>query len=246
MRPKKPFNWRHGNHNTKGELQNWVQQYQGHDGGTLPVVVGLVDPRNIKFKRHGTDFLYADHAYFDRGWGKHHFRLIRGEHHLTRVLDRPDDRLKKWDVQIEPWRKGGRSIVIIPPSIYYKPLYGVSDWLRRTVEELGRLTDRPIHIKATKGRLRECLLEEQDAHAVVCAISVAGMEAALMGVPVFSTPACCSWPINAGDLSKIETPTYPERYGWASSLAYASWHADELEQIAFRDYMYSLKEEVCA
>ena len=72
------------------------------------------------------------------------------------------------------------------------------------------------------------------------------MEAALMGVPVFSTNLCCSWPVNAGSLEAIETPGYPERHGWASSLAYATWHADELSRIEFRDYQYSLREEVCA
>ncbi len=240
------FHWRHGNQNTRGELANWVTQYQAHDNGGLPVICGLVDSRNLKYKRDDTDFLYADHAYFDRGWDKHHFRLIRKAHHLTRVVSRPDDRLKKWNVQIEPWRKGGRDIVIIPPSKFYWDLYGLSDWLRRTKEEIGRHTDRHIHVKETKGRLRECLLEEHDAHAVVCAISVAGMEAALMGVPVFSTPHCCSWPMNAGPLEMIEKPERPERHAWASSLAYASWHADELERIDFRDYCYSMKEEECA
>ena len=66
-----------------------------------------------------------------------------------------------------------------------------------------------------------------------------------MGVPVFSTPHCCSWPINAGPLEKIETPERPDRHAWACSLAYASWHADELERIDFRNYQYSMREEPC-
>ncbi len=203
-----------------------------------------MDPRNRQFMRSGADYLYTDHAYFDRGWEKHNFRIIRSAHHLTHVLPRPDDRLKRWGVEIEPWRKSGRSIVVIPPSKYYEDLYGVRTWLDTTLATLKQLTDRPLYIKTTKGRLRECLLEEQNAHAVVCCISVAGMEAALMGVSVFSTPHCCSWPVNAGSLATIETPEYPERHGWASSLAYASWHADELAQIDFRDYHYSLRGEL--
>lgn len=224
-------------------MPNWIAQYSAQAGGkSLPVICGLVDRRNISLKRSGDDFLYCDHAYFQRGWDRYNFRLIRKGHHLNRVLDRPD-RLKRWGVEIEPWRKGGRSVVVIPPSQYYLDLYGLRDWLRVTLEELGRYTDRPIHVKHTKGRLRECLLEERDAWAVVCAMSVAGAEAALMGVPVFSSSTCCSWPVNAGDLSKIETPERPERYEWANSLAWATWNADELEKIDFRDYQYGLKEE---
>lgn len=236
------FNWRHGNQNVKGELRNWVQQYQTMQGGHLPVIVGLPDDRNRKFVREGTDFIYGDHAYFDRGWERHHFRLCRNAHHLTRVMPRPDDRLKKWKVQIEPWRKGGRDIVVIPPSDYYLNIYGLSSWLDDTLARLRLATDRHVHVKAQKGRLRECLLEEHDAHALVCALSVAGMEAALMGVPVFSTQHCCSWPVNAGTLEDIERPEYPDRHAWACSLAYASWHADELEKICFRDYWYALRE----
>ncbi len=240
------FNWRNGACNTKGELQNWVLQAQTYGKGKLPCIVGLLDPRNKQYIRDGTDFLYGDHAYFDRGWDKHHFRLIRNGHHLTKVLDRPDDRLKRWNVKIEPWRTGGRDIVIIPPSTYYVEIYGLKDWLQNTIAELKRHTDRHIHVKQSKGRLRECLLEEHDAHAVVCCISAAGMEAALLGVPVFSTPNCCSWPITAGPLEQIETPERPDRHAWACSLAYANWHADDLAKIDFRSYCYSLREEACA
>lgn len=228
--------------NTKGELRNWVQQVQGHRGGSLPVIVGLVDPRNRDFVATGREFLYGDHAYFQRGWTEKHFRLVRSAHHLTTVLERPDDRLQRWAVTIEPWRKRGRAVVVIPPSPYYVEIYRLQHWLPDTLAKLARVTDRPVHVKASKGRLRECLLDEQDAWAVVCCMSVAGMEAALMGVPVFSTPHCCSWPVNAGTLDDIERPAYPERHPWACSLAYASWSADELLSIDFRDYRYSLLE----
>ena len=242
------YNWRESAlGGCRNQLVNWVTQYQTMDCGRLPVLVGLRDDRNIKWVRDGVEFLYGDHAYFDRGWDKNHFRLIRNGHHLAEVLPRPDDRLKRWDVQIEPWRKGGRTIVLIPPSPYYVDIYGIpADWVEQTVAKLKQHTDRPLMVKSGKGRLRECLLEEQDAYAVVCAISVAGMEAALMGVPVFSEPRCCSYPVSSGAIEDIEHPEYPERFAWACSLAYASWGVEELESIDFRDYHYSLKEQPCA
>ena len=36
------------------------------------------------------------------------------------------------------------------------------------------------------------------------------------------------------------------RYEWACGLAYASWNAEELESIDFRDYYYTTKEMPCA
>lgn len=240
------FDWRIGAKNLKNELRNLIIQFQGFSGYSYPVVVGLVDGRSPTLVKDKADFLYGDHAYFNRGWSNRNFRLIRNGHHQTQTVPRPDDRFKKSGVVIEPWRKSGRSIVVIPPSEYYYPIYGVKEWLSSTLATLKEVTDRKVHVKSGKGRLRECLLEEQDAFAVVCCMSVAGMEAALMGVPVFSTPQCCSWPVNAGPLEKIESPEYMDRHAWACSLAYASWHASEFESIDFRDYHYSLKEEICA
>jgi hypothetical protein len=235
--------WRQtARHGIKGQLVDWVQQYQAVDRGGIEVLMGLADTRPLLRYRDRQEFLYCDHAYFDRGWDKFHFRLTRNDAHLTHLIDRPDDRLKRWNVQIEPWRKGGRSIVVIVPQWHQSRFYFLHNWHRTVIDRLRQVTDRPIHLKETKGRLRECLLEEQDAHALVCYASVAGMEAALMGIPVFSTERCCSWPVNAGTLEDIERPEYPERHQWACGLAYASWSAEELDSIDFRDYQYSVKE----
>ncbi len=229
----------------KGQLVDWVQQYQSMDCGGIEVLMGLADTRAHDRYAAGSDFIYCDHAYFQRGWDNFNFRLVRGDAHLTHLIQRPDDRLKRWGVEIEPWRKGGRSIIVIVPQWHQSRFYGLNNWHRTVIERLRQVTDRPIHLKETKGRLRECLLEEQDAYALVCYASVAGMEAALMGIPVFSTERCCSWPVSAGTLEDIERPEYKERRPWACGLAYASWNASELETIDFRDYRYSVKESIC-
>lgn len=200
------------------------------------VACGLTNGIAKKFVQESADFVYLDHGYFQRGWSKGHFRALRSEFHLTKIVERPDDRLKKFEVQIEPWRKTGRKIVVIPPSTWYINIWPeLSSWTGQVVHELGTLTDRPVVVKDEKGGLRAFL---EDAWALVSCMSVAGMEAALMGIPVFSTPRCCSWPIS-DPLTKIESPTYPERYGWASSLAYATWHVDEIDTINWLEYDYT-------
>lgn len=240
------FDWRFGARSCKNQLADWVAQYQMMDAGGCEVVIGIADQRAHDRIEAGKQFIYGDHAYFDRGWEKNHFRLIRNDVHLTHVVKRPDDRLKRWNVQIEPWRKTGRSIVVIVPGERQEKLYGLNNWQFQVVQRLKQYTARPIVTKVSKGRLREFLLEEQDAFALVCYASVAGMEAALMGIPVFSTSRCCSWPVNAGSIENIDRPEYPERHEWACSLAYASWSAEEFESIDFRDYNYSVKEQPCA
>src|SRR6185436_8888716 len=148
------------------------------------------------------------------------------------------DRLKQWGVEIKPWKRDGREIVIIPLSERQQILYDQKDWLLKTEQRLAQITDRPVAVKNAKStKLADFL---QNTWAVVTYASVAGVEASLMGYPVFSTENCPSWPVNAGPLESIETPNYSEaRPEWAASLTYATWNTRELLQIKWRDYDYS-------
>ena len=69
--------------------------------------------------------------------------------------------------------------------------------------------------------------------------SVAGIEAAILGIPVFSGPICPTLPISAGTLEQIENPTLHERRPWLCSLAYANWRISEIPKIHLEDYNYT-------
>ena len=197
-----------------------------------------------KWINSGTDFIYLDHAYFKRGWANKMFRAVRGKLHMTETRKRPDDRLKKLGVQIEPWRKErGPKVVVIPTYMTHEAIYGdrLRRWESETVARLKTLTDRPIVVKREKGNLREYL---KDAWALVGTGTVASVEAALMGVPVFVTDLDPSWPINAGPLENIERPEFPDRHDWACTLSYASWHATEIDEVNWIDYDYALRDHL--
>ena len=49
-----------------------------------------------------------------------------------------------------------------------------------------------------------------------------------MGCPVFVHPFSAAAVMGETDLSKIETPRYPERQAWLNSLAYNQWNEAEL------------------
>jgi len=225
------------------ELPDFCRKVSKKQGGGMPEgIFGIKFPAAKEAIAAGRDFVYFDHSYFNRGWHTGNFRAIRNGLHLTELIDRPSDRLKKFNVVIEPWRKSGREIVIIPPSDTQTSVYECHDWLINTESKLSQITDRPVTCKSTKNTsLRDFL---SDAWAVVTYASVAGVEAALMGVPVFSTEKCPSWPINSGKLDDIETPEYPDfREQWASGLCYASWNWSEIESVKWGDYRY---ETLCA
>lgn len=204
----------------------------GNNTGRQKLFNGLTDPDFPSALASG-NFVYCDNGYFDR---RDHFRLIRGNVHLTTLLDRPGDRWDRLGIKTAPWRKGGRHIVVIPPSQWYVQLLKADKWLAATRNKLEQHTDRPIVVKQAKGGLEEAL---QGAWAMVTFGSVAGIEAAILGVPVFSGPICPTLPISAGTLEAIESPTLHERRPWLCSLAYANWRISEIPKIHLEDYNYT-------
>lgn len=207
------------------------------------VVMGLACGRANKWMKEGREFIYLDHAYFQRGWAHNNFRAIRNGVHLNTIKPRTANRAQKFGVTIEPWRTKGRKIVIIPPSAFHVQMWpALSKFVEDTKYRLSRVTDRPVVVKVEKGGLRECLA---DAHALVCALSVAGVEAAIMGVPVFSGPHCASAPVSAGKIEDIESPQLVDnRSDWVASLAYASWNAAEIDKVDWIDYDYQVRDDL--
>jgi hypothetical protein len=200
---------------------------------SVNVVLGISGMEKDK-ARMIDDFFYVDHGYFKREWTTGFFRLIRNNLHLTRVIGNHENRLEKFGVEIQPYRKTGRSILVVSPGEIMAQFLGIEGIGEAMAEECRKYTDRPVYVKPKDGTpLMHAL---RDVWAVVCPVSVGGVDAAMAGIPVFSTPMCPSWPINSGDLKDLDNPTYPERYEWANSLAWSTWHFDEIPFIPYKTY----------
>lgn len=208
---------------------NWLRA--NARAGERRIFVGLVYDELRGCIERGEDFLYFDHGYWQR---ESLYRCIVGATHLTRVLDRPADRLGK--ARLAPDKRGGRHIVVIPPSGLVEALYRAHRWLPTTLQRIAESTDRPIVVKQKDGRtMRDACT---DAHAVVTFGSVAGVEAAILGYPVFAGPICPTRPISAGELEQIEAPAEVDREPWLRSLSYAQWTLDEIERLNLQEYDY--------
>ena len=68
-----------------------------------------------------------------------------------------------------------------------------------------------------------------NCHAFITHNSTASVDSCVRGVPTFVTSdlALC-WPVANKDLSKIETPEYPDRTQWANDLGYKMWSIKEI------------------
>ena len=179
--------------------------------------------------RNGTIFYYVDHAYLGRGH-QNHYRITRDAFEAGPVRDCPPDRFKSHDVDLRPWRENGTSIIVCPPTDYFKEAHGCHGWLDETLATLHRHTDRPIVIREKiAGEAMEPLPSAlADAHALVTHSSNVAIEAAILGTPVFVSERSAARPVGLTDLSLIETPARPARKKWLAHLAYSQFSYDEM------------------
>jgi hypothetical protein len=200
----------------------------------IPVVWGVLrgsDRIVAQAKAQLLHFFYIDHAYFDRGHGKS-YRITCDRYEAGPVRRCPSDRIDALKVEVRPWRKFGREIIVCPPTDYFMAAHGCSDWLETTLATLRSVTDRPIVVrqKPQPGEDTVPLVEAlETAHALVTHSSNVAIEAACLGTPVFVDPASAAAPIGRTDLSQIEDPAYAERHAWLAHLAYNQFAFDEIQ-----------------
>ena len=91
-------------------------------------------------------------------------------------------------------------------------------WEQDIVKELKKYTDREIRVryKDNKNTFSQDL---EGAWAIVSSQSTAAIDSLREGIPSFCESTSCALPMSLTDLSKIETPFYPDnREEWLDSL----------------------------
>lgn len=177
----------------------------------------------------GRDALYIDHGYFKRGHYDGFYRCSWDGFQGALTPTAPsDDRWRALGLELKPWRKGGRNIIVCPPSPTVAKLFARESWLERTLERIKAHTDRPIIVRNKQDAAARPLgLDLEDAHCLVAFNSIAAVEAVIAGVPVIVDGHSAARPM-AGYLAEIEHPVYPEREPWAHALAYSQFTLAEM------------------
>lgn len=180
------------------------------------------------------DWIYCDNAFLDVVRGTH-FRAARNR--LQDGAGKPDwARFKEMGIEVKPWRKDGRHIVVVMQSEHFMKEvvgwpHGAVGWQQDVLHRIKKSTDRPIlvrHWSSNKAERAKTLANDlQNAWALVTHASAAANEALLAGVPVFVTEDCAASPM-AGEWN-IDAPFYPEdREAWAAGLAAKMWTLEEM------------------
>ena len=215
-------------------------------------------------EQKGIDWFFIDHAYlyhqrhsmFEK-YGDYHnsiFRVCKNNYVIEKITDTNDTRYlelkakfaKDDELDILDWKKGGKHIVVFPPSWWLCKNLGMTPQkvLDDTIEELKKHTDREIKVRVKKmnGQYNPVPLHEdlKDAHAVVSFQSSAAAKAIIKGVPSFTITDkySAAVPMSLTDLSKIETPIYPDnRYEWLCNIANHQFYASEIESGYAKEYL---------
>ncbi len=178
------------------------------------------------------DFLYIDHSYFSTIGFSHlgydaYYRIVPNaiwHPSLTNEDKNPNwDRFNKLGLELKPWRKSGRYILLIPPSEVMEKFFSLEGWGQDTIKELKKFTDRSVivHYKNSVTPLKEIM---PDAHCVVSSHSNAGIDALMSGCPViFTHPER-----TLGELKDIENP--PMNRDFLARLANHVWSLDEMRE----------------
>jgi hypothetical protein len=205
------------------------------------------------------DFYYMDTGYFGNertqsnpnGW-KYWHRIVKNNLQHDQLIERSGDRFAAFKRKFNPWKKDGRKILIAAPDEKPMKFYekDLEDWLTETVDTIKKYTDRPVEIrrrnKLRLDRLTTDTLENalnDDVFALVTFNSNAAVESVFQGIPVFVlAPASAASPVGLRDLSRIETPYYPDKdklQAWGNHLAYGQFHISELKSGKAKDILES-------
>lgn len=198
--------------------------------------------------------------YLDKGYTRHaapgpvklweYWRVAVDGHHPTQTLmniARPEDRMDRLGLLMQPWRRSGAGIVIAGSSQKYHDFYGLRDptaWATKLVRFIqANFPKRPIIYRpkpswrdavpipgstfSQGGEIGDVL---QGAWALVTHGSNAVFEAVLGGIPCIVLGDAVAKPISSTRMEELETPrlaTYAERNQWAANLAYCQWTLPE-------------------
>jgi len=194
------------------------------------------------------DFYFIDTGYLGNqrtkenpnGW-KYYHRIVKNDIQHNEIIPRPADRFERLNLPVYKWKKGGRNILIAKPDDKPMKHYRIDldQWLEETIAEIKKHTDRPIvvreRVKSRTERVVNKSLKEalgENVFALVTFNSNAATEAIMYGYPAFTlAPSHAAKPVSLQDLSKIETPYYPEEdkvRAWLHHLAYCQYHVNEL------------------
>lgn len=208
-------------------------------------------PRGEVFRQQrakNLDVIVLETGYINRGDGENHhyaagFNGLNGRADF-RNRGMPSDRVKKLGVQLKPWRKDGKHVLLcgqVPWDASVEMCHDYPSWLQYISGQIKYQTKREIrfrpHPLANMPPIRGCThstvpIQEdlKDCWAVVTYNSNSSVEAVLEGIPAFTSDAgAMAKDVASQWIQELERPYMPAREAWLNDLAYCQWTPEEMK-----------------
>ena len=168
----------------------------------------------------------------DNGYLGKDYRVSVNETAPTEIIEgspRFDHKIK-----LTPWKGGkGEYIIILPPSPYYREVFGEENFLQKLVDDVSQLTDKPIIVRPkvldiSKRSDWNKMLSK--AYCVITWGSALALYAMIKGVPTISLGWCPAKPASF-NLEDLETSAFlrePDREAILNSLTWYCYNQKEL------------------
>lgn len=189
----------------------------------------------LRARRQSVPWYYADHGYFDR---LRHYRITRsGFQFQGRQRGSAGHYFSQFGRPIKSWTLAGAHVLIALNGPKHMALHSQpsnEEWVATVSAELRRWTSREIRVREKPLRGTCVPIDEDLAEcwAVVTYSSNSAVDALIAGVPVFVlAPVAAAYRMGLHDLSRIETPIYPEgRHSFLTALAQNQWTLPEIKR----------------
>jgi hypothetical protein len=155
---------------------------------------------------------------FDSGY----FRISHNAFFHSGIGNLPSDRFSKLNLKIKKNNKVGSKILLVPPEKDAEKFYQVSNWLKNTVDEIKKYSDREI-IVSYRFDEKKAYDYFDETFVVVTYHSNVGIDAMINGIPCIFT--CQQRQFSK--ISEIDNPPYPENILY--NLAYYQWNVYEMK-----------------
>lgn len=224
---------------------------QGTKHLKLNIFRGIVKAKHIKAAMaRGEDFYYMDSGYFGNfknpgnPKGKKKWqRIVKNELQKSKIEIRPNDRweaIARHDPNLRwrGWKKNGDKILLIIPSEKSCQYFEQSSqkWIQDTIQTIKSHTRMPIICRYKTSRVDRQINSiykqfDEGIFATVAFNSIAAMESIAYGIPAFVAVSCAASPLASNNLTKINTPYYPDEtqvYTHCCNLAYGQFTEEEM------------------
>lgn len=190
-----------------------------------------MDPIANRYQLAGARVIIAENGYLPMG-NRKSFALALDHHNGAGRWAIGDG--ARFPIECRPWRESGRHLLVLAQRGIGE--IGVAQphtWVRRTMERIASITQRPVRFRRHPGPRNVALDPDlRDCHAALTWASGAGIKAIVAGVPVFhGLPAWIGAPaaLPIGRLAdRIERPFVGDRRQMLDRLSWAQWAEDEI------------------